>query len=119
MPRTRLPPRRINENRTLKMLGVSFEVSFGIDPKTLDVREVFVNTRKFGTAIDVMMRDTAVLISFLLQHGEHAKDLLEPLSCDDNGQPEGFAGMILREIVLLDFKNDYDPPDRGLIDRES
>lgn len=115
--RQKLPARRINQNRTYTLMGVPIEVSFGLGPETLDVREVFVNTRKFGTAIDVMMRDTCVLISFLLQHGEDIKNLMEPLSCNDKGMPEGFAGLLLREIIALDVLNDQDPPDRSLIER--
>lgn len=96
--REKLPNRRQNENRTLTYNGVTVEVSFGYDDEDR-VREVFVTTRKLGSAVDIMSRDVTVLLSFLLQYDCDLKEVVEVLSSDERGNPEGLAGKIATIII--------------------
>lgn len=103
MSREKLPERRTSENFTFDYYPapgslVSIDVSFGRDEAGA-IKEVFVTTRKVGTNIDIMARDIAVLMSFLLQYGCDPKELLGVLSADHNGKPEGLAGQIASLIA--------------------
>lgn len=106
--RNKLHNRRPNENRTLTYNGVQVDVSFGYDDE-LKVKEVFVTTRKLGTAVDIMARDVTVLLSFLLQYGCPMPEVVDVLSSDDQGRPEGLAGQIA-QIIIEEEKNVRENP---------
>ena len=66
--RYRLPNRRPHLVTAIEHSGMRFTVGIGsYDDGRL--AEVFLNTAKIGTAIDVQAKDSAVLLSLLLQHG--------------------------------------------------
>jgi len=94
MSRERLNPRRYNENETIEFGGIDVAVSFGF---TDDARigEVFLSTRKVGTAMDTAVRDLAVLMSIALQYGATPTVIERSLTASEIGAPEGLAGKII------------------------
>lgn len=97
MTRKILPDRRQSANEDVTFAGVQVSVSFGrYDDGRIG--EVFLSTRKAGTAIDIACRDTAVLISLLLQHGCPASTIGRATTADAHGQPEGLAGIVAQLI---------------------
>jgi hypothetical protein len=51
--------------------------------------EIFLNTCKHGTAVDVNARDAAIAASLLLQHGCHVDTLRKALTRNSDGSPSG------------------------------
>jgi hypothetical protein len=97
MTRETLPQRRENENFDVSFNGIVVSVSFGhYDDGRIG--EVFLSTRKSGSFIDTTCRDTAVLLSLLLQYGCSAKIIGKAITADAHGKPEGLAGVIARLI---------------------
>lgn len=96
--RERLPGRRENENESIVFAGIEIEVSIGFNDVLLPM-EVFLSTKKVGSATDVSARDTAVLISLLLQYGCSATVIERSLTADETGAPEGLAGKIVAMII--------------------
>ncbi|KAA0970828.1 hypothetical protein FPY71_10150 [Aureimonas fodinaquatilis] len=97
MSRKHLPNRRPAENCDIWFQGMEVQVSFGWTDDER-ITEVFASTRKVGTSVDTMVRDTAVLISISLQYGVTPPILERSLTMDETGQAEGFAGVILKMI---------------------
>ena len=79
--RTRLPNRRPNTTHHLEV-GPSasgayskFEVTFGHDPASGKIKEVFVTQNKIGSDVDAMLSDAAILASRCLQAGMTVTEL--------------------------------------------
>lgn len=107
MTREVLPNRRYSESFDLVHLGIHYagQVSFYEDGR---VAEIFLGMEKIaGTAMDVIARDAAVLISLALQHGITLDQMLHSAIKDENGEPEGLIG------YLLSFLQDYKPKADG------
>jgi len=98
MTRARLPNRRHNVNQTVVFSGTAIDLSFGHDDDG-KIKEVFVSTRKLGTALDIMARDATVMLSFLLQYGIDLNELLDVFAADEHGSVEGFAGIVAKMIL--------------------
>ena len=96
--RDRLPNRRQSENFELNFVGITVAVTFGRDPSD-SIAEVFLATRKAGSPVDIACRDTAILLSLLLQHGCDASTIERALTKDAVGQPEGLAGVVAQYLV--------------------
>ncbi|MCW2275132.1 hypothetical protein GJ654_10385 [Rhodoblastus acidophilus] len=62
------------------------------------VGEIFVNSHKRDQMFDHLARDTAILMSFALQHGATMESLRAALTRDANGNPLGLAGAVLDAI---------------------
>jgi hypothetical protein len=66
--RHRLPNRRGHELLDFERAGISYTAGIGrFEDGSLG--EIFLNTCKHGTAVDVNARDAAAAASLLLQHG--------------------------------------------------
>ena len=104
--RQKIMNRRPSENHTVEFSGIPIEVSLGRDPDRGSViREVFVTTRKLGSAVDIMARDITILMSFLLQYGCDMTEVVDVLTSDDHGNPEGVAGLIAA-LIIKESKED-------------
>lgn len=97
MTREVLPNRRPSENEEISFFGTPVSVSFGYYDDGR-VAEVFLSTRKSGSAVDIAARDTAVLLSLLLQYGCSAQIIGRAITADAQGKPEGLAGTIARLV---------------------
>ena len=94
-----LPQRRMAENFDIGFGGQTVSVTFGRAVPDAPVTEVFLSTRKHGTALDTAVRDTAMLVSWLLQYGCPLARHAHALTRDETGVPEGLAGIIVDELI--------------------
>lgn len=94
-----LPQRRMAENFDIGFGGQTVSVTFGRAVRDAPVTEVFLSTRKHGTALDTAVRDTAMLVSWLLQYGCPLTRHAQALTRDENGVAEGLAGIIVDELI--------------------
>jgi ribonucleoside-diphosphate reductase alpha chain len=96
-PRRRLPNRRGHELLDFEHAGIQYTVGIGrFDDGS--VAEVFLNTSKHGTAVDVNARDAAVAASLVLQHGCPADTLRKALTRNSDGSA---SGPLARALDLL------------------
>jgi hypothetical protein len=63
------------------------------------ISELFCDNHKAGSAIGTLVRDSAVILSFALQHGADAEAVRKALSRDSQGHPLGPIGAALDLIV--------------------
>lgn len=66
--------------------------------------EIFLNSTKVGTGVDVAVKDSAILISFALQHGVTADAMRSSMTRDAEGRPEGVMGTLLDLICGPEFR---------------
>lgn len=98
MTRETLPNRRQAENVDFTFRGLAFTASVGL---YLDNRpaELFLNCVHQSTDSDHDARDTAILISFALQHGATVDELAAAMARDAEGAPQGLAGSALDTVI--------------------
>ena len=88
MTRQRLPNRRQHELLTFQHDGIRYTAGVGrFEDGT--IAEIFLQTAKQGTAIDVNARDAAVAASLLLQHGCSVDTLRQALTRNSDGSGSG------------------------------
>ncbi len=63
------------------------------------VGEVFMTSRKIGTAFDAECADAAVLVSIALQHGISASSLYHSMNRTPQGEPVSVIGRVLAGII--------------------
>ena len=86
--RRRLSNRREHELIDFEHGGIRYTAGVGrFEDGTL--AEIFLNTDKQGTAIDVNARDAAVAASLLLQHGCSVDALRQALTRNSDGSGSG------------------------------
>jgi hypothetical protein len=96
--RLALPKRRGHELLDFEHAGIRYTVGIGrFDDGR--VAEVFLNTAKHGTAVDINARDAAVAASLLLQHGCPLNTLRRALTRNADGSA---SGPLARALDLLD-----------------
>lgn len=59
------------------------------------IGEVFINSRRIGTDLDIAVKDAAILLSFALQHGAAVAEMRSAMTRDARGRPEGVMGRLL------------------------
>jgi hypothetical protein len=97
MTRERLPNRRPHESFSFIHAGIHYTAGAGrFDDGS--VAEVFLNTAKHGTAVDVNARDAAVAASLLFQYGCPADTLRRALTRNGDGSA---SGPLARALDLL------------------
>jgi ribonucleoside-diphosphate reductase alpha chain len=96
--RKRLPNRRASEVFELEVdgLGYTASVSRFADGR---IGEVFINNHKSNSAADTNARDSAIALSFALQHGADAEAIRRALSRDSQGRALGPLGVVLDIIA--------------------
>lgn len=92
--RTPLPQRRPLETFNLRHWNANFSVGIGRYPDGT-IGEIFINGEKCGTQLDVVARDSAVILSLALQHGLRIGDLRHAVTRDENGEASGPVGRLL------------------------
>ena len=102
MTRQRLPNRRGHELLTFEHEGVRYTAGVGRFENG-DLAEIFLNTRKHGTAVDVHARDAAVAASLLLQHGCSVETLRRALTRNGDGSA---SGPLAHALDLLSVQGD-------------
>jgi len=86
--RQRLPNRREHELLNFEHGGISYTVGIGRFENG-QLAEIFLNTAKHGTAVDVTARDAALAASLLLQHGCSVDTLRQALTRNGDGSGSG------------------------------
>jgi len=97
--RQKLDNRRLNVTRLLKMTNQKYHVSFGIEPETYRIGEVFIRGSKIGSDMDILLDDATVILSLALQYGVPLDQLIHSLH---TGREEGGTSVLAQAIVLMD-----------------
>lgn len=102
MKREQLPQRRQCKSFAFKMDGrrLNYHATVGYYD---DGRpgEIFLDSSKSGTDVQVSMRDAAIAISFALQYGAAIEDIRSAFTRRPDGSPEGPLGVLL-DIIVAD-----------------
>jgi hypothetical protein len=96
--RTRLPSRRASEIIDFEAMGMRFTGSTSCFPDGR-LGEIFIDNHKAGSAIGTLVRDTAIAVSFALQHGADPDAIRKALCRDAQGRPLGPLGVLLDLIA--------------------
>jgi hypothetical protein len=92
--RLRMPNRRTSMFFDFESMSMRFTASIGRDADG-NIRELFVDNHKAGSAIGTLVRDSAIILSFALQHGADINAIRKAL-CRDG--PIGAALDILARL---------------------
>jgi ribonucleoside-diphosphate reductase alpha chain len=92
--RSRLPDKREHEVFHFEHEGLHYVAGigrYGHGP----IGEVFLNSNKSGTAIQTYARDSAVILSLLLQHGCPIETIRDAVTRNSDGKAAGPIGALL------------------------
>jgi ribonucleoside-diphosphate reductase alpha chain len=94
MKREQLPNRRPHEGRAFFHGGIEYTLGIGAygDGR---LAEVFLATRRYGTAADTAARDASIAASLALQFGCPIETLRRALTRNGDGSPSGALGAAL------------------------
>ncbi|TDR90320.1 hypothetical protein [Enterovirga rhinocerotis] len=99
MTRRVLPDRRPGLRFDLEHGGFDLNVMIGM-PEPGEAAEVFVSAhRKIGTPLMASVRDSAILVSLLLQHGCDIGTIAGALTREADGMPASPAGAVVDAMV--------------------
>ncbi len=103
MSRQRLPDRRPSVTTTLVQDFRSYAVTFGFDPNTGRIGEVFTHGAKVGSAMDGILDDACIALSLLLQHDVEPTALAASMGRLGDGKTPAsvigaLADLIAREV---------------------
>lgn len=99
MDKKSISTRRHQFTRKVKHNDHSFLLSFGIDPDTHQLIEVFYSDgMKIGTDLQHSVQDACIIISLLLQHDVPIENIQKSLSTNQNGDPASIVGAIARAV---------------------
>jgi hypothetical protein len=98
--RRRLANRRTAETFTLEVGGLRYTCTVGRFPDGT-IGEVFLNNHKSNSAADTNARDSAIVLSFALQHGADINAIRKALCRDSNGNASGPLGAALDAITEM------------------
>jgi hypothetical protein len=88
--RRRLPHRRSSTFFDFTSMNMKFTASMSRDADG-NVAELFLDNHKAGSSIGTLVRDTAIILSFALQHGANIDSIRKALARDSSGRPLGAA----------------------------
>jgi hypothetical protein len=97
MTRQRLPDRRHSEFIDFKSMDMKFTASISRDPRG-KILELFCDNHKAGSAIGTLVRDSAIILSFALQHNADIAAIRRALCRDSQGRA---LGPIAQALDLL------------------
>jgi ribonucleoside-diphosphate reductase alpha chain len=98
MQRERLRNRRYSEIFNFRADGLRFtgSVSRFDDGR---IAEVFLDNHKAGSGVGTLVRDSAIILSFALQHGADIRAIRRALCRDSQGRPLGPMAVALDLLV--------------------
>jgi hypothetical protein len=96
--RERLPNRRPSELFDLEAMGLRFTASISRYPDGR-VSELFCDNHKAGSSIGTLVRDSAIIFSFAVQHGADPEAIRRALCRDSSGRALGPIGEALDIIA--------------------
>lgn len=92
--RERLPQRRASITFAFWHDGFDYAATAGFYPDGR-IGEVFLAAAKDGTALSIATRDSAIALSFALQHGCRLATIREAMTRAEDGQPQGALGALV------------------------
>jgi hypothetical protein len=92
--RERLTNRRASLIFDVEANGLRFTASVSCFPDGR-LAELFIDNHKAGSAVGTLVRDSAIILSFALQHGANVEAIRRALCRDSEGQPLGPIGVAL------------------------
>jgi hypothetical protein len=95
--RRRLPNRRGSQFFDFESVGLRFTASISRYPDGR-IAELFIDNHKAGSMIGTLVRDSAIAISFALQHGADIETIRKALCRDARGNASGPLGAALDRI---------------------
>lgn len=95
--RRALPNRRRHDVLTFEH-GLVYTAGIGYFENG-DVAEIFLNTNKADSDLDVNARDAAIAVSIALQYGVPIKSLYMAMTKNPNGTPSGPLGHVLKLLI--------------------
>lgn len=98
MARERLPNRRGCETVQFELDGAKYTATFGLFRNGM-LGEVFVQSSKVNSALDVNARDAAIACSLALQAGVTAEEISAALCRNEDGKASGPLGAALDLFV--------------------
>jgi hypothetical protein len=96
--RLRLPNRRASKFFEFEAMGMRFTASVSHYPDGR-AAEIFIDNHKAGSAIGTLVRDSAIILSFALQHGADIGAIGKALARDSTGRPLGPVGQAIDLIT--------------------
>lgn len=90
--------RRASEVFDFESMGMRFTASLSRYPDGR-IAELFVDNHKAGSAIGTLVRDTAILFSFAVQHGADVEAIRRALTRNSDGSA---CGPLAAALDLLD-----------------
>ena len=96
--RERLANRRASLLFDYESMGMPFTASVSHYPDGR-IAELFVDNHKAGSSIGTLVRDSAILLSFALQHGADIEAIRRALCRDSQGRALGPIGEALDLLV--------------------
>jgi hypothetical protein len=104
--RRRLPNRRSSTLFDFESMGMKFTASISRDAEG-HVLELFLDNHKAGSSIGTLVRDTAIILSFALQHGADVEAIRRALCRDSQGRPLGPLAAALDLVADADSTDDH------------
>ena len=98
--RTALAQRRESVNFTIAFQGERYDVTVGYY-ETGKLGEIFINrvrnktAARLGDHLDAACRDSAIVMSMLLQYGASLEELRHSVTRDESGEPMSIIGAII------------------------
>lgn len=93
-----LPNRRPSENISFECRNQSYVATLGFYPDGR-LGEIFLRAGKVGTDLNVSTIETAIAVSFALQHGCDLNTMREAMPRSADGRAEGAVGKLLDIIA--------------------
>lgn len=100
MARESMPNRRRSENTLLRLNGLEVDVQVGYYTDGR-IGEIFMTTRKGGSTMDKIIRDTALMVSIALQHGATLEELSKSACRKEDGAPDGIISVLHAHLATF------------------
>lgn len=97
MAREKLAGRRYSDNFSLWLDGREHQILLGFYPDGR-LAEVFIESARVGTPYNLLMKETAIALSFALQHGCTVETMRSAMPRPSDGAPEGPLGVLLDRV---------------------
>ena len=85
--RNSLPNRRLSTSFDFEFDGMHFTATTGRAHPTAPPTELFLNNAYLGSAMDSIVHDAAIAVSFALQYGATIPELRAAMTRDSEGRP--------------------------------
>jgi hypothetical protein len=93
-----LPNRRASETLSFDHAGTDITVTAGQYPEGA-IGEIFINAGHANSAIDAIVSDAAIAVSFALQHGADLNAIKAAMKRNSAGEPSSPIGAALDRIA--------------------